>query len=118
METKDKKVKKATSKKETKDDAKVEVKKEKSHPLVIGPRVTEKSAINAEKGVYTFNVTSNANKDELKKAINFLYGVKPVSISITKIADKKITRRGIVSIKRGGKKAVVYLKKGDKIIFA
>ncbi len=92
--------------------------KTKSHPLIHSPRITEKSAINAEKGIYTFNVPENANKNELKKAINLLYGVKPVKISITQIADKKIVRRGIESVKRGGKKAVVHLKKGDKITFA
>jgi large subunit ribosomal protein L23 len=105
----------------TKTKKKAEEKKEanaKSHPLILSPRITEKSAIIAEKGVYTFNVSSSANKNEIKKAINLLYGVKPVRISITQIADKKVVRRGIESTKRGGKKAVVHLKKGDKITFA
>lgn len=93
-------------------------KKEKTHPLIKSPRVTEKSAILAEKGVYTFNVAQNANKNELKKAIKFVYGVTPVNISITQIAKKTVTRRGITSVKQGGKKAVVHLKKGDKITFA
>ena len=104
------------TKKNTNDETK-EV-KVKSHPLIESPRITEKSAINAEKGIYTFNVSKNANKNEIKKAINLLYGVSPVKISITQIADKKIVRRGIESTKRGGKKAVVHLKKGDKITFA
>jgi len=93
-------------------------KKEKTSPLIKAPRVTEKSAINAEKGIYTFNVASSANKNELKKAIKFVYGVTPARISITQIAKKTVTRRGIVSTKQGGKKAVVFLKKGDKITFA
>jgi len=42
----------------------------------------------------------------------------PVNVAVTKIAEKTVTRRGITSIKQGGKKAVVHLKKGDKIIFA
>lgn len=91
--------------------------KEKTHPLIKGPRITEKSAIDAERGVYTFNVATSANKNELRKAINFVYGVMPTSISITQIANKTVTRRGVLSIKQGGKKAVVHLKKGDKIIF-
>lgn len=92
--------------------------KRKSNPLIQSPRITEKSAIEAEKGVYTFNVSTNANKNEIKKAINVLYGVKPVRVAITKIADKKVVRKGIEGVKRGGKKAVVHLKKGDKITFA
>ncbi|NCU28503.1 MAG: 50S ribosomal protein L23 [Candidatus Moranbacteria bacterium] len=107
----------ATKKIKNKTDEAKET-KVKSHPLIKSPRITEKSAINAEKGVYTFNVEDGANKNEIKKAINLLYGVKPVRISITKIADKSVIRRGIASVKRGGKKAVVHLKKGDKITFA
>ncbi|MFA6514656.1 MAG: 50S ribosomal protein L23 [Candidatus Paceibacterota bacterium] len=92
--------------------------KEKTHILIKGPRITEKSAIDAERGVYTFNVAQTANKNELKKAIKFVYGVTPERISVTTIAKKTVTRRGIVSVKQGGKKAVVHLKKGDKITFA
>ena len=93
-------------------------KKEKTHPLIKGARITEKSAINAEKGIYTFNVAQIANKNEIKKAIKMIYGVMPVKVAVTQIAEKTVTRRGIVSTKQGGKKAVVHLKKGDKITFA
>ncbi len=93
-------------------------KKVKTHPLLKSPRVTEKSAINAERGVYTFNVATVANKNEIKKAIKLVYGVTPVKVAITQIADKTVVRRGIESVKHGGKKAVVHLKKGDKITFA
>ena len=93
-------------------------KKEKTHPLIKGARITEKSAINAEKGIYTFNVAQIANKNEIKKAIKLIYGVMPVKVAVTQIAEKTVTRRGIVSTKQGGKKAVVHLKKGDKITFA
>jgi large subunit ribosomal protein L23 len=111
----------ATTKTKKNTDAKkdeVVEKKEKTHPLIKGARITEKSAIQAEKGVYTFNVAQNANKNEIKKAINFIYGVTPINVSVTKIAKKTVTRRGITSVKQGGKKAVVHLKKGDKITFA
>lgn len=107
------KTKKNTKKEEETDKSK----KVKTHPLIKSPRVTEKSAILAERGIYTFNVAQNANKNELKKAIKFVYDVTPVNISVTQIAKKTVTRRGITSVKQGGKKAVVYLKKGDKIIF-
>ena len=111
----------ATTNKSTKTKKKGEEavdSKVKTHPLIKSPRITEKSAIFAEKGVYIFNVDKNANKNEIKKAIKFIYGVTPVRVAITQIANKTVTRRGLVSIKQGGKKAVVYLKKGDKITFA
>jgi len=108
-----------TKQKKNKEVEKKDVtKKEKTHPLIKGARITEKSAINAEKGVYTFNVKPEANKNEIKKAIKLVYGVTPMRVSVTQIAKKTVTRRGIVSTKQGGKKAVVHLKKGDKIVFA
>lgn len=103
--------------KKNKTDEVVDNKKSKTHPLIKGPRMTEKSAINAERGVYTFNVMPNANKNEIKKAIKLVYGVTPIRISTTMIAKKTVTRRGITSTKQGGKKVVVHLKKGDKITF-
>jgi large subunit ribosomal protein L23 len=107
MEKKTKKIKE-----ENKKDEKV-----KSHPLLKGPRMTEKSALASERGVYTFNIKKEASKNEIKKAIKIVYGVTPVKISITKISEKVVVRRGKAGIKPGGKKAVVYLKKGDKITF-
>jgi len=100
-----------------KDEIVDKSKKEKTHPLIKNPRITEKSAILAEHDVYTFNVAQNANKNEIKKAIKFVYGITPIRVSITQIAKKTVTRRGITSVKQGGKKAVVHLKKGEKIIF-
>lgn len=85
--------------------------------LVLGPRVTEKSAMASERGAYTFNVKNTANKTEIKKAIKAMYGVSPIKVSVTQIQDKNVARQGVFGIKQGGKKATVYLKKGDKIAF-
>jgi len=92
--------------------------KAKTHPLIRGPRITEKSALGSERGIYTFNVENEANKSEIKKAIKMIYGITPKRVSITQITSKNVVRRGIKGIKGRGKKAVVYLKSGDKIAFA
>lgn len=89
----------------------------KTHPLVLGPRITEKSALASEKGAYTFNIKEEATKNEIKKAMKMLYGVEAVKIAITPIKEKLVIRRGKKGVRAGGKKAVVYLKKGDKISF-
>ena len=103
----------------TKKEAEVEdSKKAKTHPLIKGARITEKAALAAERGAYTFNVEDNANKSEIKKAIKLIYGVTPLRVTITQITEKKVVRRGKTGTKKGGKKAVVYLKKGDKITIA
>ena len=85
--------------------------------IIKKPRVTEKASFNAEQNVYTFNVFPNANKTEIKKAIFELYKVKPVKVNILSVPSKKLFIKGKEGIKSGGKKALVYLKAGDKIEF-
>ena len=106
------------TKKNTEKEEVVDPKKAKTHPLIKGARITEKAALGAERGVYTFNVEDRATKNEVKKAIKLIYGVTPERVSMTKITAKRVVRRGIIGKKKGGKKAVVYLKKGDKIAIA
>ncbi len=83
--------------------------------VLISPRITEKSAIKAEKGVYVFNVTPKATKSEISKEIRKRYSVNPVKVAVAKVPEKKILRRGVKGVKSGGKKAFVFLKEGEKI---
>jgi large subunit ribosomal protein L23 len=85
--------------------------------IIKNPRITEKSSYAGEQNVYTFDITSSANKGEIKKVIFTLYKVKPVKVNILPIPRKKINTRGKEGVKGGGRKALVYLKKGDKIEF-
>lgn len=77
--------------------------------------MTEKASFMAEQNVYAFDVPKSANKTEIKKAIWEIYKVKPAKINILPVPVKKIFVRGKIGIKSGGKKALVYLKEGDKI---
>jgi large subunit ribosomal protein L23 len=86
--------------------------------IIKKPRITEKSGLQAEvAGVYTFEVTATANKKNIAKAVKELYKVTPVKVNITNLPAKKIFARGKAGRKSGVRKAVVYLKKGDKIEF-
>jgi len=86
--------------------------------ILIRPRITEKAAILAEENnAYTFMVHRSAGKKEIADAISNLYNVKPIRVNVLKVPRKKIISRGKVGMKAGGKKAVVYLKEGDKIEF-
>ena len=86
--------------------------------IIKKPRITEKSGIQAEgMGIYTFEVTAEANKKNVAKAVKELYKVTPVKVNITNLPAKKVFSRGKIGRKSGVKKAVVYLKKGDKIEF-
>ena len=50
--------------------------------IIIAPVITEKSANQTESNVYTFKVASDANKIEIKKAIEEAFGVNVVKVNI------------------------------------
>lgn len=83
--------------------------------IIKNPRITEKASFLAEQNVYTFDITSNANKSEIKKAVFEIYKVKPVKVNILVSPRKKVFHKGQVGHRPGVRKAFVYLKKGDKI---
>lgn len=82
---------------------------------IKNPRITEKASFSMEKNIYVFDVSKTATKTEVAKAIFALYKIKPVKVNILRVPKKKIMVKGKEGIKGGGKKAVVYLKEGDKI---
>ncbi len=85
--------------------------------IIKNPRVTEKASFAFERNVYTFDVAPSANKSEIEKAIFTLYKVKPVKVNVLVNPRKRVSTRGQNGVRGGGKKAMVYLKKGDKIEF-
>jgi len=72
--------------------------------VLIGPRITEKAALGSEHNVYTFNVTPNATKSDITRAIRKLYSVTPRKVNVAQIPYKQVQRRGITGRKRGGKR--------------
>ncbi|MFH1232487.1 MAG: 50S ribosomal protein L23 [Patescibacteria group bacterium] len=79
------------------------------------PLVTEKVTNLGICNKYVFVVANDTNKVEVAKAINQIYGVKPVKVNIIKMIGKA-TRSGKVSGKRKDwKKAIVTLSKGETI---
>ena len=85
--------------------------------IIKNPRVTEKGTNALENNVYTFDTTKLATKAEIKKAVFALYKVHLVKVNVLAIPRKKVMLRGRAGVKGGGRKAFVYLKKGDKIEF-
>ena len=84
--------------------------------VIIRPRITEKASLKAEsENVYVFEVSDKANKNTIKRAVHDLYKVHPTKVRITRISSKQVFVRGKWGVKSGGKKAYVYVKKGDKI---
>jgi len=88
----------------------------KAPNVLLRPRITEKAALLADKaGVYLFEVHADATKYTIAASVKALYKVTPVKVRTVTISQKNVFVRGKRGVKKGGKKAYVYLKKGDKI---
>lgn len=101
-----------------KKDSKKEKSSESSHDVswvLIEPRVTEKSAMISGNNVFTFNVAPRANKIQIKQAVKEQYKVTPIAVNIINQKARQETKRGRSVRKKGSKKALVTLKKGDTI---
>lgn len=85
--------------------------------VIRNPRITEKAAHISDQNVYTFDVAPGASKTEISKAIKAIYNLTPVKVNVSAIPTKRVFRATHIGVKRGGRKAYVYLKKGDKIEF-
>ena len=83
--------------------------------IIIAPVITEKAAIQAEANIYTFKVAKDANKIEIKKAIEEAFGVKvdKVNTANTKAKDKRVGR--YTGKTQTYKKAYITLADGEKI---
>ncbi len=85
---------------------------------LVRPHITEKASFLTSSNVYTLVVPVEMNKKEISKVVEKLYKVKSVKITTAPIKKKNIFNRGKWGTKGGGKKAYVFLKKGDSIDFA
>lgn len=86
-----------------------------AYRLLIRPTVTEKASGLGMYGQYVFEVHPQANKIEIKKAIENVYGVRPVSVNIIKVKGKQVRYGRSQGQTKNWKKAVITLKPGDKI---
>ena len=84
--------------------------------ILIAPHISEKSALNTEyNNQYVFKVAIDANKPEIKKAVENAFDVK-VSKVQTSIAKGKVKRFGRTTGRRKDwKKAYVTLAEGSTI---
>jgi large subunit ribosomal protein L23 len=85
------------------------------------PLVTEKVSALNEKGKYGFIVDQKANKVEIKREVERVYGVNVVSVKTLRYSGKRKTRytkAGILSGRKNNfKKAIVSLSEGEVIDF-
>ncbi len=89
-----------------------------SYDVLIGPLLTEKGTLLKEKdNKVLFRVAINANKIEIKKAVEEIFKVKVDCVNTMKCMGKT-KRMGRYEGKRPDwKKAIVTLKHGEKLDF-
>jgi large subunit ribosomal protein L23 len=117
VKTQPKKVEKKAEKIETKPDfVKTSVKQGKfSYEAVKQPHISEKASYLAEKDQYIFEISPRYNKNEVKNAVEGIYGVNVVSVNIITIPAKKRRLGRTEGFRKSFKKAVVRIKEGQKI---
>lgn len=86
-----------------------------TYKILKSPRITEKATNLGDLNQYTFNVSKDANKPEIKKAVQGLYGVDVVALRIVNVPRKQRMFKGKAGWAGGGKKAIVKIKEGQKI---
>jgi large subunit ribosomal protein L23 len=85
--------------------------------VIISPIITEKAMKASEGGKYSFVIALAATKTAIKQAVESMFKVNVVSIqtSIVKGRQKRTGTRRIEVTAEPWKKAMVQLKKGEKI---
>lgn len=85
--------------------------------ILFKPLITEKSIGLAAKGWFTFRVAKKVRKPEIIKAVNDLFKVHVTDIRTANYKKENIRtgRKKLPSTSREWKKAMVKLKKGEKI---
>ena len=86
------------------------------HQVVVRPLVTEKSsAAFQDRGEYAFEVHPEANKHQIRAALEQLFGVTVTSVRTMQVRRKTVVRGRTLGTTARWKKAIVRLKDGDSI---
>lgn len=85
--------------------------------IIIRPVVSEKSYAAFDANIYTFVVAPDANKIEIRQAIESIFGVRVTNVNtVNRKGKRKRNRRtGGWGSRPGSKRAIVSLAEGDRI---
>ncbi len=86
-----------------------------AYRILVKPLITEKAANVGTENKYVFAVQSGANKIEIAKAINDVYGVKPTAVNVLSVGGKKVRYGRRFGQRKDWKKAIVTLPAGKTI---
>ena len=86
------------------------------YQIIKRPHVTEKSTTDSlERNAYHFRVPTDANKIEIRRAIEEIFEVTVESVNTLRVNGKARRRGWVAGQKPDWKKAMVTLKEGDTI---
>ena len=83
--------------------------------ILIAPVVSEKSYGLLDENKYTFLVRPDANKTQIKIAVEQVFGVKVLSVNTLNRPGKRVRSRGGFGRRPDTKRAIVSLASGDRI---
>lgn len=83
--------------------------------IIVKPVVTERSVDLMAENKYCFKVAKNANKIEIKHAVEEIFKVRVVDVHTMNVKGKKKRVGRHVGMTTGYKKAIVKLAEGDTI---
>ncbi len=84
--------------------------------IIIAPVITERSMDNLQEGKYTFRVAKDANKSEIKKAVEKLFGVEVSKVNTLNVRGKEKRVGRYFGKTASWKKAIVTLTEDSKAI--
>jgi large subunit ribosomal protein L23 len=84
--------------------------------IIIKPIITEKSMSGLQENKYTFKVAKNANKIEIAKAVEELFGVEVKSVNTMNCRGRSKRVGMYRGVTPSWKKAIVTLTEGSKTI--
>ncbi len=85
-----------------------------AHDIIIKPVITEKSMLGLSMKKYTFRVMKEANKVEIAKAVEEVFGVKVDKVRTLNVRGRKRRRGRTIGWTPSWKKAIVKLTPDSK----
>ncbi len=85
------------------------------YDVIRKPLITEKTTMASENGAVVFEVAIEANKPQIKEAVEAVFGVKVKAVNTTITKGKSKRFRGRLGTRKDVKKAYVTLEEGNTI---
>ena len=86
-----------------------------AHDIIIKPVVSEKSYAASDRGQYTFVVATDANKVQIKQAVEQIFNVKVTKVNTLNREGKRTRTRTGYGRRVAQKRAIVSVAEGQTI---